>query len=172
MLTRYIYDYFSTKLQTTQGNHLEIGCFDGDGIKELAILFPNKMFSMNMKNMANTPFNVWPIDYKDAPAFIAHYVYQSEESYVNRKLKLPTDSENSFRGIDQHMHRLYNDVDNFLVRNKYAGRVRHYLNIANNVTISNDVKEQIEEQLESLDESDVTLQESLDNELPKNETIL
>jgi hypothetical protein len=46
------------------------------------------------------------------------------------------------------------------------------LNIANNVTISNDVKEQIEEQLESLDESDVTLQESLDNELPKNETIL
>ena len=123
------------------------------------VIFPNRMFSMNMKNMANTPFNVWPIDYKDAPAFIAHYVHQSEESYINRKLKLPMDSHSSFRGVDQHMHKHYNDVDNFLVRNKYAGKVRHFLNIANNVTISNEVKQQLEEQVESVDESDTTLQE-------------
>ena len=112
-----------------------------------------------MKNMANTPFNVWPIDYKDAPAFIAHYVHQSEESYINRKLKLPMDSHNSFRGVDQHMHKHYNDVDNFLVRNKYVPRLKHFLNIANNLKISNEVKEQIEEQFDSIDESDVTLQE-------------
>jgi hypothetical protein len=124
------------------------------------VIFPSKMFSMNRKNMSGSPaFNVWPIDYKDAPAFIAHYVHQSEESYINRKLKLPMDSHTSFRGIDQHMHRHYNDVDNFLVRNKYAGRVRHFLNIANNVTISNEVKQQIEEQLENVDDTDISLQE-------------
>jgi len=128
------------------------------------VIFPNKMFSINMKNMANTPFNVWPIDYKDAPAFIAHYVHQSEESYINRKLKLPMDSHSSFRGIDQHMHKHYNDVDNFLVRNKYAERVRHFLNIANNVIISDEVKEKLEQQLASGEESDTTLQESLNNE--------
>jgi hypothetical protein len=102
------------------------------------VIFPNRMFSMNMKNMADTPFNVWPVDYKDAPAFIAHYVNQSEESYVNRKVKLPMDTHSSFREFDQQMHRLYNDVDNFSVRDKYAGRVKHFLNIANNVTVSNE----------------------------------
>jgi hypothetical protein len=102
------------------------------------VIFPNRMFSMNMKNMADTPFNVWSIDYKDAPAFIAHYVHQSEESYINRKVKLPMDTHSSFRKFDQQMHSLYNDVDNFLVRDKYAERVKHFLNIANNVTVSNE----------------------------------
>jgi hypothetical protein len=124
------------------------------------VIFPNRMFSINMKNMSGSPaFNVWTIDYKDASAFIAHYVHQSEESYINRKLKLPMDSHNSFRGVDQHMHKHYNDVDNFLVRNKYVPRLKHFLNIANNLKISNEVKEQIEEQFDSIDESDVTLQE-------------
>jgi hypothetical protein len=29
------------------------------------------------------------------------------------------------------MHQRYNDVDNFLVRNKYAAKVRYFLNIPN-----------------------------------------
>ena len=123
------------------------------------VIFPNRMFSINMKNMANTPFNVWPVDYKEVPAFIGHYVHQSEETYWNRKLKLPRDDLLGNRTVDLNMHKHYNDVDNFLVRNKYAGKVRHFLNIANNVTISNEVKQQLEEQLECVDESDTTLQE-------------
>jgi len=98
------------------------------------LIFPNKMFSMNLKNMSvNSAFNIWTIDYKDAPAFIAHYIYQSEESYTKRKINLPLDthSSTSFRGIDQQMHQRYNDVDNFLVRNKYAAKVRYFLNIPN-----------------------------------------
>lgn len=106
------------------------------------VAFPNRVFSMNMKNIANTPFNVWEIDYKDAPAFIAHYINQSEETYRNRKLKLPRDDLLSNRTIDLNMHKQYNDVDNFLVRDKYAERIRHLLHIANNVSISNEVKEQ------------------------------
>jgi hypothetical protein len=45
------------------------------------------------------------------------------------------------------------------VRNKYVPRLKHFLNIANNLKISNEVKEQIEKQFDSIDESDVTLQE-------------
>ena len=101
------------------------------------VVFPNKMFSMNMKNIANTPFNIWSVDYKQVPAFIAHYINQSEETYRNRKLKLPRDDLLGNRTIDLNMHKQYNDVDNFLVRDKYAERIRHFLNIANNVTESN-----------------------------------
>lgn len=99
------------------------------------VLFPNKMITINMKIMSvGSAFNKWSIDYNECPAFIAHYVHQSEETYINRKVKLPTDMNNSFRGIDKNMHRLYNDVENYLVRNKYAPRIKHFLNIANGVT--------------------------------------
>ena len=108
------------------------------------MLFHSKMFSLNLKNTVNSPFNVWNINYKDAPAFIAHYVHQSEESYINRKLKLPLDSHNTFRSVDKNMHRHYNDVDNFLVRNKYAARIKHFLNFANNVTNTTSKEEKTE----------------------------
>ncbi len=107
------------------------------------VIFPSKMFSINMKNMESTPFNVWNIDYKDASAFIAHYVHQSEESYINRKVKLPLDSGDSFREIDQHMHRLYNDVDNYLVKNIYADRIKYFLNFANQNNKSKENTEKI-----------------------------
>jgi hypothetical protein len=102
--------------------------------------FPNRMFSINMKNIVNTPFNIWEIDYKDAPAFISHYINQSEETYMNRKIKLPRDDLLGNRTVDLNMHKQYNDVDNFLVRDKYAATVKHFLNIANNVTHSNESK--------------------------------
>jgi hypothetical protein len=99
------------------------------------VIFPNRMFSMNLKNMSsNGAFNIWNISYKDVPAFVAHYVNQSEESYINRKIKLPLDSHNTFRSVDKQMHQHYNDVDNFLVKNKYASRIKHFLNIASNPT--------------------------------------
>lgn len=108
------------------------------------VLFPSHVFSLNLKNTSNSPFNVWDIDYKDAPAFIAHYVYQSEESYINRKIKLPLDSHNSFRVIDQHIHDHYNIVDNFLVRDKYAEKLRQLLNVS---TVLDEEKPQSEEQI-------------------------
>jgi hypothetical protein len=61
---------------------------------------------MNRKNMSGSPaFNVWPIDYKDAPAFIAHYVHQSRETYINRKIKLPRDDLLGSRTVDLNMRK-------------------------------------------------------------------
>jgi hypothetical protein len=52
------------------------------------------------------------VEYYNSHAFIAHYVYQSEETYIKRKVKLPTDDTNSFRGMDKTIHERYNAVDN------------------------------------------------------------
>jgi len=44
MLSPEIYNFFSTILKNTSGNHLEIGIFDGTGIRKLAEEFPDKKF--------------------------------------------------------------------------------------------------------------------------------
>lgn len=44
MLSPEIYNFFSTALKNSIGNHLEIGIFDGTGIRKLAMEFPNKKF--------------------------------------------------------------------------------------------------------------------------------
>jgi hypothetical protein len=44
MLSPEIYDFFSKALKTISGNHLEIGIFDGMGIRKLALEFPSKKF--------------------------------------------------------------------------------------------------------------------------------
>jgi hypothetical protein len=44
------------------------------------------------------------MEYYRAPAYIAHYVYQSEESYVRRKLNLPSDDNGIMRARDMEIH--------------------------------------------------------------------
>lgn len=44
MLSNHLYEYFLNKLTKTTGNHLEIGTFDGEGIRQLALQFPDKIF--------------------------------------------------------------------------------------------------------------------------------
>jgi len=67
------------------------------------------------------------IEYNKAPAFIAHYIYQSEENYINRKLKLPCDDTNTFRQKDNNIHDKHNNVDNEFVKNKYLTKIQDYL---------------------------------------------
>jgi hypothetical protein len=61
------------------------------------------------------------IKYYETPAYIAHYVYQSYETYVARKVDLPRDDNNTFREIfsEEQIHAQYNDVLNISVRDKY-----------------------------------------------------
>jgi|LauGreSBDMM110SN_4_FD.fasta_scaffold01392_4 hypothetical protein len=82
---------------------------------------PSRMVSINMTPMSNSQsFNEWPIEYNKCPAFIAHYVYQSEESYINRKINLPRDDNSLYRKIEENIHSKHNSVENELVKNKYA----------------------------------------------------
>jgi hypothetical protein len=90
---------------------------------------PLRMISINMKPMQNSlSFNDWDIEYTKAAAFIAHYVYQSEESYINRKINLPRDDNNQFREIEEDIHNKHNSTENILVKNKYEERIKEFLN--------------------------------------------
>jgi hypothetical protein len=85
------------------------------------IVNPSRMVSLNMKPMVNSKsFNEWSIEYNKCPAFIAHYVYQSEESYINRKINLPRDDNSLYREIEENIHGKHNSTENELVKNKYA----------------------------------------------------
>ena len=87
-----------------------------------------------MKPMRNSPsFNEWPIEYNKCAAFIAHYVFQSEESYINRKINLPRDDNSMYRKIEENIHDKHNSSENELVKNKYANKIKLFLNNIMNV---------------------------------------
>lgn len=69
------------------------------------------------------------IEHTSTPAYIAHYIYQSEETCLNRKIKLPTDDLNVFRNVldVKFIHNLYNEEDNFYPRDTYAENVKNYI---------------------------------------------
>jgi hypothetical protein len=83
------------------------------------------------KIKANCSINKHKEHYALSYAYIAHYVYQSEESYTKRKIILPADDTGTFRqGVNnlQMMHDLYNDVENTYPKDKYAKNVESFLN--------------------------------------------
>jgi hypothetical protein len=92
------------------------------------LAFPRRMLTLNLKNNTNQPFfNEWHTEYYKVGAYIAHHVYQSEETYMNRKIKLPTDDTGSKRNYDNGIHKRYNSVDNVDVKNKYVPRIKKML---------------------------------------------
>ena len=82
----------------------------------------------NIMNKIHPEFNNCPIEYTKANAYIAHYLYQSEETYINRKLKLPADDSTKHRNKDENIHNRYNDIDNMNLVNKYLESIKRYLN--------------------------------------------
>jgi hypothetical protein len=92
----------------------------------------NRCFSINGKLLNQIVPNIEnKIEYYNSPAYIAHYVYQSEESFINRKVLLPRDDNAEFRFDNKedvsYIHDSYNDVDNLQVKNKYAFNVNKFL---------------------------------------------
>lgn len=82
------------------------------------------------KIKANCSINKHKVPYALSYAYIAHYVYQSEESFTKRKLMLPADDTGTFRqGVHnlQTIHALYNDVENIYPKEKYAKNVQAFL---------------------------------------------
>lgn len=89
---------------------------------------PAKMLSINMKPMQSSKsFNEWNISHNKCAAFVAHYVFQSEESYINRKINLPRDDNSMFRQMEENIHGKHNEIENLSVKNKYAERINALL---------------------------------------------
>ena len=63
------------------------------------------------------------LSYNDIPVYIAHYLYQSYDVYISRKVNLPRDDENDkYRSImsETVIHERYNDIINTSIRDKYC----------------------------------------------------
>lgn len=60
--------------------------------------------------------------------YLAHYVHQSRETYVSRKIRLPADDTGGMRGDNsQTIHELYNEVENTQVRDRYLTIIEAFL---------------------------------------------
>uniref|UniRef100_A0A6C0H6G5 Glycosyltransferase 2-like domain-containing protein n=1 Tax=viral metagenome TaxID=1070528 RepID=A0A6C0H6G5_9ZZZZ len=78
-------------------------------------------------NTSNFAFNNIPLPFIKSPAYIAHYVFQSEESYKKRKQLLPADDGSGFRSIPDNFHNLYNDIENRQLIVKYSQNIKDFL---------------------------------------------
>ena len=90
---------------------------------------PDRRVSMqyNVMNQHHPEFNELAIEYTKSNAYIAHYLYQSEETYINRKLNLPRDDANAFRNKEKNIHNHHNIVDNQSLVNKYLDNINNFL---------------------------------------------
>lgn len=89
---------------------------------------PSKMLGINFK-MLTYPycFNKIVLPYYKSPAYIAHYVYQSEEIYIKRKINLKGDDGRVRSNMGKEIHNHYNDVIN-LHPQKYVKQIKEFLN--------------------------------------------
>jgi len=88
------------------------------------------MFNIDKKRMdpnIGFAFHHSRLSINEVPAFIAHYIYQSEETYLRRKIHLPQDDTGIMRSRDEKIHLLYNNVDNEIVKNKYTFLIKKLL---------------------------------------------
>lgn len=89
---------------------------------------PKRMIGLDFKIMTGEKcFNSINIPFYKAPAYIAHYVYQSEETYLRRKINLIGDNGLVRVNLGKEIHNLYNDKVN-LQPQKYIRNIKEFLN--------------------------------------------
>lgn len=91
------------------------------------MLNPSKMTGIQ-RTILTPPyyFNNINIEFNKASAYIAHYIYQSEESYINRKIQKIADDGSIRQNIGKKIHLLHNEIEN-LQPQKYAENIKQFL---------------------------------------------
>jgi hypothetical protein len=88
---------------------------------------PLRMLGIDFKIMKKPYcFNNIDISFYKAPAYIAHYVYQSESSYKRRKIDLKADDGTIRSDIGKDIHKLYNNTINIQPQ-KYVKNIKKFL---------------------------------------------
>jgi hypothetical protein len=89
-----------------------------------------RYFTVDNQNLQGSYHASKPnISYLNAPAYIAHYVNQSEETYIKRKVNLPRDDTGEKRHQEnvKDIHNHFNSIENIYPKNKYANQVKLFL---------------------------------------------
>jgi hypothetical protein len=89
-------------------------------------------YSFNRKIGTLTSFNECNIRGEKCPIYIAHYINQSEESFIKRKIIKPTDNTGEYRGEkDKHLveniHKMHNNIYNLKPKELYHEKVQIFL---------------------------------------------
>ena len=91
------------------------------------IINKNRYYSGNGTKMFPSPFNIQPVPFVKSRIYIAHYYTQSEEEHLRRKSRVLDDGTvNKSNGIKE-IHKLYNEVTNNQLQNKYSNKIRKFL---------------------------------------------
>jgi hypothetical protein len=117
---------------------------------------PSRRIGMNNHIVkVGSPFHSFPVNYWYAPAYIAHFVHQSEETYMKRKVLLPTDDTGAMRGDNRaQVHSLYNDIENLQVKGLYSENLNKFLQVKdgrNGVDESKETEEKYENHTQTED---------------------
>jgi len=88
------------------------------------------MFNIDKKRMDSNfglAFHHSSLSFYQVPAFIAHYIFQSEETYLRRKISLPQDDTGHMRSREDKIHSLHNKVINEIAKIKYTSLIKKFL---------------------------------------------
>lgn len=92
----------------------------------------NKIFGINNKIIKEDFYkNDIKIKFYESPAYIAHYINQSEETFIKRKINLSADDTGLNRNFDieniEKIHDQFNDGENLQPITKYAKNINKFL---------------------------------------------
>lgn len=88
------------------------------------------MFNIDRNRMnpeLGLAFHHSSLSFNQVPAFIAHYIYQSEETYLRRKINIPQDDTGDMRSRNEKIHNLHNKVTNEIAKTKYTATIKKFL---------------------------------------------
>ena len=85
------------------------------------------------KNILNKDDTYWfniNKKYMEVSAFVAHYLFQSYETYLSRKINVPRDDNGEFRDIisESEFHQQYNSFINEFIKNRYDDSNKKLIN--------------------------------------------
>ena len=92
----------------------------------------DNFYAFNGKIGKKTLFNECIIPFENCPIYIAHYVNQSKESFIKRKVIKPRDDTGGYRtevdkNLVENVHEQHNNVDNFKPKELYHEKVQRFL---------------------------------------------
>lgn len=113
-------------------------------VQNFTIINPHAYCLRNMQKSINVNFK--PLN-ADAPhffntnehfsslnAFIAHYIYQSYDEFIEKKVALPRDDNGEFREVIKKtdFHNLFNNIENNIVFEKYNSKNKELIELYKN----------------------------------------
>lgn len=87
----------------------------------------SRFYSANGTKMKLGPFNYQPLPFMKSPIYIAHYYTQSEDEHLRRKTRILDDGSVNKAASYPEVHKIYNNVTNNQLQNKYSQRTKQFL---------------------------------------------